>query len=210
MPLPLVDASIPSRVLPAAPALREGLAVEHAANQTAMRDQKTGLPNRALFDDRRSQAVAGAERHGRRLAVMFLDLDRVNPVNDAPGHAAGDAVLTVVAERLLRHAREEDSICRNGGDEFLVLLINPADRDAVANIASLVREAIALPIGLGRLEFKVAPRIGIALYPEHGQGGQALISHADAAMGRSRRLGSPFEFFDPLADADADAPGALG
>ena len=162
-----------------------------------MHDQKTGLPNRSLFDDRLAQAIAGAERHGWMLAVMFLDLDRFKHVNDTHGHAAGDSVLAVVAQRLMRNARDEDTVCRNGGDEFLYLLINPTGREAVARIAGVVREAIESPIGLGALQFTITPSIGIALYPEHGMSGQTLIAHADAAMYRAKQLRSPCEFFEP-------------
>lgn len=170
---------------------------ERMASQLAMHDQKTGLPNRTLFDDRLAQAIAGAERHGWMLAVMFLDLDRFKHVNDTHGHAAGDAVLRVVAQRLIRHARDEDTVCRNGGDEFLYLLINPKDRKIVARIAGLVRDAVESPIDVGALQFAITPSIGIALYPDHGMSGQTLINHADAAMYRAKQLRSPCEFFDP-------------
>lgn len=170
---------------------------ERTASQIAMHDQKTGLPNRTLFDDRLAQAIAGAERHGWTLAVMFLDLDRFKLVNDNHGHAAGDSVLSVVAQRLLRHARDEDTVCRNGGDEFLYLLINPTGREAVARIAGLVQQAIEAPIGLGSLQFTITPSIGIALYPEHGTSGQTLIDQADAAMYRAKQGRSHCEFFEP-------------
>ncbi len=170
---------------------------ERVAGQLAMHDQKTGLPNRTLFDDRLAQALAGAGRHGRVLAVMFLDLDRFSLVNDNNGHAAGDAVLKVVAQRLMRHARDEDTVCRNGGDEFLYLLINPSSRQAVVRIATLVREAIESPIEVGALRFAISPSIGIALYPDHGTSGETLIAHADAAMYRAKELRSHCEFFEP-------------
>ena len=170
---------------------------ERVASEIAMHDQKTGLPNRTLFDDRLAQAIAGAERHGWMLAVMFLDLDRFKLVNDTHGHAAGDSVLEVVAQRLMRHARDEDTVCRNGGDEFLYLLINPAGREDVARIAGLVQGAIEAPIGLGALQFAITPSIGIALYPDHGTSGPTLIAHADAAMYRAKQLPSHCEFFEP-------------
>jgi diguanylate cyclase (GGDEF)-like protein len=97
----------------------------------------------------------------------------------------------------LRHARDEDTVCRNGGDEFLYLLINPSGRKAVARIADAVRQAIVSPIGLAALRFQVVPSIGIALYPDDGQSGQTLIAHADAAMYRAKLQGSGFEFFEP-------------
>jgi diguanylate cyclase (GGDEF)-like protein len=178
-------------------ALEASRNAERMASQLAMHDQKTGLPNRTLFDDRLAQAIASAERHGWMLAVMFLDLDRFKLVNDNHGHAAGDSVLTIVAQRLSRNARDEDTVCRNGGDEFLYLLINPKGREAVAHIASAVREAIESPIGLGALQFVITPSIGIALYPEHGMSGQTLIAHADAAMYRAKQLRSHHEFFEP-------------
>lgn len=178
-------------------ALAASRSAERMASQLAMHDQKTGLPNRTLFDDRLAQAIAGAERHGWVLAVMFLDLDRFKLVNDTHGHAAGDAVLTAVAERLMRHARDEDTVCRNGGDEFLYLLINPSGREAVARIAGLVRAAIEAPIGVGALQFTITPSIGVALFPEHSASGQTLIAHADAAMYRAKQLHSHCEFFEP-------------
>jgi diguanylate cyclase (GGDEF)-like protein len=185
-------------------ALASSRDAERTASLRAMHDQKTGLPSRTLFDDRLAQAMAGAERHGRMLAVMFLDLDRFKLVNDTHGHAAGDTVLAVVAERLMRHARDEDTVCRNGGDEFLYLLVNPADREAVARIAGLVRQAIGSPVGLGDLQYTITPSIGIALYPEHSQNGQTLIAQADAAMYRAKQIGSAYEFFEP-ADGNPTA-----
>ena len=175
---------------------------ERTASQIAMHDQQTGLPNRSLFDDRLAQAIAGAERHGWMLAVMLLDLDRFKLINDTHGHAAGDSVLTVVAQRLMRHARDEDTVCRNGGDEFLYLLINPTDRKTVARIAGVARAAIEAPIGLGALQFTVTPSIGIALYPDHGMSGGTLIAHADAAMYCAKQRRSPCEFFEPSTASD--------
>lgn len=183
---------------------------ERMASQLAMHDQKTGLPNRTLFDDRLAQAIAGAERHGWGLAVMFLDLDRFKLINDTHGHAAGDTVLRVVAERLMRHARDEDTVCRNGGDEFLYLLINPSGRDTIARIAGVVRETIEAPIGLGALQFAIRPSIGIALYPEHGTNGQTLVAHADAAMYRAKQLHSPCEFFEPSMAASVESKRPTG
>lgn len=180
-------------------ALAASREAERVASHRAMHDQKTGLPNRSLFDDRLTQAIAGAERHGWMLAVMFLDLDRFKLVNDAHGHAAGDSVLTVVAQRLQSHARDEDTVCRNGGDEFLYLLINPGTREDVARIAGVVRAAIAEPIGLDALQFAITPSIGIALYPDHGSSPDLLIAHADAAMYRAKQLRSSCEFFEPPA-----------
>lgn len=168
---------------------------ERAASRRAMHDQKTGLPNRTLFDDRLAQAIAGAERHGWMLAVMFIDLDQFKTVNDTHGHAAGDTVLTVVAQRMLGHTREEDTICRNGGDEFLYLLINPAGRVNVARVAGHLRATLARPIVIDDLALVITPSIGISLYPEHGTTADMLVTHADAAMYRSKRHRRPWEFY---------------
>jgi diguanylate cyclase (GGDEF)-like protein len=172
---------------------------EQEASRRAMHDAKTGLPNRALFDDRLAQALAGAERHGRLLAVMFLDLDRFKVVNDTHGHAAGDAVLATVARRLLEHAREEDTVCRNGGDEFLYLLVDLQGREDVERIADGVLASIARPIGHGALQIVIAPSIGIALYPAHGLTGDALVANADEAMYRAKLRRSGREFFEAPA-----------
>ena len=180
-------------------ALASSRNAERVASHKAMHDQKTGLPNRALFDDRLAQAIASAERHGWTLAVMFLDLDRFKSVNDTHGHATGDTVLATVAQRLLSHAREEDTVCRNGGDEFLYLLINPGTREDVARIAGLARQAIAKPIDVKALQIAIAPSIGIALYPEHGCSADLLIAHADTAMYRAKQLRTPCEFFEAPA-----------
>lgn len=163
-----------------------------------MHDQKTGLPNRTLFDDRLAQAIAGAERHGWTLAVMFLDLDQFKAVNDTHGHAAGDTVLTIVAERLLNNTRDEDSVCRNGGDEFLYLLIDPAGRDNVARIAGHLRVTLARPIAINGLQVVITPSIGISLYPDHATNADTLVACADAAMYRSKQLRSGWEFYVPL------------
>ena len=186
-------------------ALAASREAERVATEIAMHDQKTGLPNRTLFEDRLAQAIAGAERHGRLLAVMFLDLDHFKLINDTHGHATGDAVLTAVAKRLLSKARDEDTVCRNGGDEFLYLLMNPKDRAAVARVAALVQAAIERPIRLGSLQLVIKPSIGIALYPEHGLSGQTLIARADAAMYRAKQGGGLCEFFAPPPASGAEA-----
>src|SRR5690606_22107795 len=125
---------------------------------------------------------------------------RFKLINDTHGHAAGDFVLAVVAQRLMSHARDEDTVCRNGGDEFLYLLIDPRTRGDVARIASLVRAAIAVPIGHGALQFDIQSSIGIAFYPDHGTSVDTLVAHADAAMYRAKQRRSAHEFFEPSVD----------
>ena len=174
--------------------------------ELSSRDALTGLSNRRSFELALGREIDRVARSGEPALLLTLDIDHFKRVNDSHGHAAGDSVLTVVAERLMRHARDEDTVCRNGGDEFLYLLINPADRQNVARIAGLVRQAIESPIGLGELQFVITPSIGIALYPSDGTNGQTLIAHADAAMYRAKQLQSPCEFFAPPLALGADSP----
>jgi diguanylate cyclase (GGDEF)-like protein len=169
---------------------------EQKAKFDGMHDARTGLPNRTLFDDRLAQAISLAERHSWTLAVMFLDLDRFKAVNDLHGHAAGDRVLEEIARRLIGHCRDEDSVCRNGGDEFLYLLMNPQGRENIERVASMVLANLGAPIDMDGLQLAITPSIGISLYPEHGETGDRLIEHADVAMYQAKRATSGFAIFD--------------
>lgn len=165
---------------------------EQAAITRALHDAATGLPNRVLFEDRMTTAISLAERHDWTLAVMFVDLDRFKAVNDVHGHSAGDAVLKEVARRLAAHTREEDSVCRNGGDEFLLLLINPQGLDNVLRIAAALSAAITEPIVAAGVSLTVGASLGIACFPDHGRKSDQLIARADAAMYRAKRSASDF------------------
>jgi two-component system, cell cycle response regulator len=155
--------------------------------QRTLHDSTTGLPNRDLFDDRLTHAIALAKRHTWMLAVMFLDLDRFKSINDTHGHAVGDAVLKEVAKRLLQHTRDEDTVCRNGGDEFLYLLMNPQGGENIERIAAALLKTIGQPIDIGDLQLVVKASIGIAVYPENGTTGEQLIRNADTAMYRAKK-----------------------
>jgi diguanylate cyclase len=167
-----------------------------AARLRALHDSLTGLPNRELFDDRLTHAIALADRHGWTLAVMFLDLDQFKSINDAHGHTAGDAVLKTIAQRLLHNVREEDTVCRTGGDEFLYLLINPRCRTDIERIANSVLRNLAQMIVVAGVELAVKLSIGIAIYPEHGASGDQLISNADAAMYEAKKRTGGIEFYN--------------
>ena len=166
------------------------------AQVRALHDSLTGLPNRELFDDRLAHAIALAERHDWTLAVLFLDLDQFKSINDAHGHSAGDAALKTIAQRLLEYARDEDTVCRNGGDEFLYLLMNPRGKKNIEHIAGSVLRTIAQPVAVADVELVIKPSIGIALYPEHGSSGDQLIANADTAMYRAKKRSSGVVFFD--------------
>ncbi len=182
--------------------LASALVSEQRAHHRALHDQTTGLPNRALFDDRLSHALALAERHGWTVAVMFLDLDRFKRVNDVHGHAAGDVVLKEVAQRLAQNARDEDTVCRNGGDEFLYLLMNPQGRANVERIAAAVIENLSRSVCVGAAQVSVRPSIGVAIYPDGGVSGEALIGNADAAMYRAKKIECGYAIHEPQAGGD--------
>ena len=166
------------------------------AQMRALHDSLTGLPNRELFDDRLAHAIALADRHDWTLALMFLDLDRFKSLNDDHGHPAGDAALKIVAQRLLQYVRDEDTVCRNGGDEFLYLLMNPRSKKNIEHIADSVLRTIAQPVPIEGRELVIKASIGIAIYPEHGATGEQLIAKADAAMYRAKQRSRGFAFFD--------------
>jgi len=165
------------------------------ARLRALHDSTTGLPNRDLFDFRLAHAVSLADRHSWTLAVMFLDLDRFKSINDTHGHAVGDSVLKEVATRLLDHSRDEDTVCRNGGDEFLYLLMNPRSREDIERIAGALVKNIARPIHIGDLQLVVGASLGSGVYPNDGSGGEQLIRNADAAMYRAKKSAAATAFF---------------
>ena len=164
----------------------------------ALHDATTGLPNRSLFDARLEHSISLAERHRWTLAVMFFDLDNFKSINDTHGHAAGDWVLKEVAKRLLQHCRDEDTVCRNGGDEFLYLLMNPQGSENIERIAGVVSKYIAQPIEVGDLQLVVKASIGIAVFPDNGTTGEQLIRNADTAMYEAKKRKSGCVFFGSL------------
>lgn len=176
--------------------------LERQSSQRALHDAATGLPNRSLFDDRLAQALSVAERHERTLAVMFLDLDRFKQINDQHGHAVGDFVLKEVASRLQQRARDEDTVCRTGGDEFLYLLIDPHGPTNVERIAQDILANIARPMVFQGLTLIVKPSIGIATYPDAGVTAADLVAHADAAMYAAKRSAAGFALWGSTPSGD--------
>jgi diguanylate cyclase (GGDEF)-like protein len=161
------------------------------AEQSAVLDALTQLPNRRMLIDRFAQAMANARRGGdTRFALLFVDLDNFKQLNDLHGHACGDAVLRLAAARLASAVREVDTVSRHGGDEFVVLLAalhHPRDAQAVAE--KLIA-AIGAPARLAGHVVRITASVGIALYPDDGEDVETLIARADAAMYRSKRLGA--------------------
>ena len=162
---------------------------QQQAEHLAQHDALTGLPNRLLLADRLSQALAGAERQGQRLGLCFLDLDGFKPINDALGHAAGDALLCQVAWRLQAGLRASDTVARLGGDEFVLLLSPLADAEELQHALVRVQAALAAPIDCGGRQVHIGASIGVALYPDDGHTAEQLLSRADQAMYAAKARG---------------------
>jgi diguanylate cyclase (GGDEF)-like protein len=171
---------------------QEAVLREHEARlaHMATHDPLTGLPNRALLEDRLGQALARAARTESRVALLFCDLDGFKEVNDTYGHKVGDEALREVANRLTDGRRRADTVARLGGDEFIILLPDLEDgRSAGRLVAELCLEALRKPIDVHGLSLKLGMSIGIALYPDAGASASQLMACADVAMYKAKRRG---------------------
>ena len=174
----------------------EGIASREKENlRLAFEDHLTGLPNRAMFYDRLTQALMLAKRHGQPVGVMMLDLDRFKYVNDTLGHPVGDLVLKEVALRLRGLLRESDTVARLGGDEFAILLPS-GDPERTATVAHKVLRSLETPILAEGQPIDIGTSIGIVYYPEHGEDANMLLRRADIAMYAAKRAKSSFATYD--------------
>ena len=155
----------------------------------AMHDTVTGLPNRALLQERLNQAIAGCQRYNRILAVLFIDLDGFKAVNDRWGHKLGDDLLRVVAGRITSSVRRTDTVARLGGDEFVVLLVEISGPDDATTVADKILAQFRLPFDIDQQQVSVGASIGIAIYPVSGENAELLIRNADQAMYQAKRNG---------------------
>jgi diguanylate cyclase (GGDEF)-like protein len=171
----------------------------------AAQDELTALPRRGALQSPLECALTGAHETGPAaaplLAVMFLDLDDFKPVNDRHGHAVGDELLRIVAQRLRRAMRAQDMVCRIGGDEFACLLATPMSREHLGQVAAKLFDTVSAPLKVDTLALTVRPSIGIALCPSDGDSAQQLLERADAAMYRAKRRQLGYAFFDARVDA---------
>ncbi len=157
--------------------------------EQAYNDPLTKLPNRVRFLERVELELAQARRHSRRLAVVYLDLDRFKLINDTRGHATGDMLLQSLALRLKRRLRQADTIARVGGDEFVILMPDARPSAEMTLVAQKLLESVSRPFQLGEHAVKITGSMGIATYPEDGEDSEALLRNADAAMYRAKEVG---------------------
>jgi diguanylate cyclase (GGDEF)-like protein len=164
-------------------------------------DPLTGIPNRRLLADNMNQAIARARRQGKSLAVCYLDLDGFKPINDQYGHAAGDAMLVEIAERLKQVLRVEDTLARLGGDEFVLILADLNQKDEIVAVLERILMAVSSEIHLGRQSVRISASIGVTLFPEDASDPDTLMRHADQAMYLAKESGkNRYQLFDPEHD----------
>lgn len=172
--------------------------VEMRVRHDAYHDSLTQLPNRALFLDRLAQEVGRVRRAGSNTALLLLDLDRFKTINDTLGHAAGDRLLIEVAQRLQSRKREGDTIARLGGDEFVFIVSGLRNKEDAAVVAEQVLDVLKSPIQIDDHELHVSGSIGIAHFPDDGDGCSSLMKSADMALYRAKELGRDnYQAFDP-------------
>jgi diguanylate cyclase (GGDEF)-like protein/PAS domain S-box-containing protein len=179
-----------------------GTALESSRHMAhlAQHDPLTGLPNRLLLSDRLTEAIALAQRHKKPLGVLFVDVDGFKALNDAHGHAMGDLLLRATGDRLKGMLRQSDTVCRNGGDEFVVVLSELERAEDALLVARKLLRGATEPNRLDSAEISLTVSIGISLYPRHGVTADALIANADAAMYIAKRAGpGGYRLFQPGA-----------
>jgi diguanylate cyclase (GGDEF)-like protein/PAS domain S-box-containing protein len=170
--------------------------IQQRIQHLAYHDNLTGLPNRSLLQDRLAHSIARAERTNRKVAVLFIDLDNFKNINDTLGHDVGDELLRQVSRRLSECVRLEDTIARQGGDEFIVLLDALDDGRGASVVAQKILNSLRQPFVLGGTEQHVSGSVGIALYPEDGRDAQTLMKNADTAMFHGKSLGkNTYQYF---------------
>lgn len=182
----------------------ERMEAQERLHYLAHHDALTGLPNRALFQDRVNQVITRGHWHDRKIAILFLDLDRFKVINDSLGHDIGDMVLQTMSTRLTEMIREGDTVARLGGDEFSIILNDLASYDDVPPIADSIIERMTDPLTVDGHELFVTTSIGVSLFPKDSEDTQGLIKKADVAMYRAKSIGkNNFQFYKKTHDSRA-------
>jgi len=172
--------------------------MESMLSHLSQHDFLTGLPNRLLLNDRLKNAMALARRHRNKVAVLYLDVDRFKQINDLLGHSEGDKVLQALGKRLERTVRESDTVCRHGGDEFVIVLPDVEDVRNAARLAEKIGATLSSPHMMAQLDLRVDVSIGISVFPDDGQDADTLIECADAAMYHAKKSGrNNYQVFKP-------------
>jgi diguanylate cyclase (GGDEF)-like protein/PAS domain S-box-containing protein len=180
------------------------LAMARQITHSAEHDFLTGLPNRMLLNDRIGQAVAAAHRRKKQVAVLFLDLDGFKHINDSLGHPVGDKLLQSIAKRLTATVRGADTVSRQGGDEFVVLLADLSCADDAVIMAARMLRTVAEPHSVDPHDLHVTTSIGVSIYPDDGLDAETLIKNADTAMYQAKENGrQSYQFFKPAMNARA-------
>ncbi|MGB9129269.1 MAG: EAL domain-containing protein [Thiobacillus sp.] len=170
----------------------------------ALHDFLTSLPNRLLLTERFSHAISLAQRHKQQVGLLFLDLDNFKHINDSLGHAVGDQLLQSVASRLVECVRTTDTVCRQGGDEFVILLAEIGQPQDAAHVAETLRTALAMPHQIDGHELHISLSIGISVFPDDGADVDTLMQNADTAMYHAKASGrNNYQFFKPDMNARA-------
>jgi diguanylate cyclase (GGDEF)-like protein len=171
---------------------------------SAQHDFLTGLPNRMLLNDRVNQAIVLAPRHNKKVAVLFLDLDGFKHINDSLGHPIGDKLLQSISKRLVSCVRSSDTVSRQGGDEFVVLLSEMEQQEDAAISAIRVLEAVAEAHSIDHHDLHLTASIGVSVYPDDGLDAETLIKNADTAMYQAKENGrQSYQFFKPAMNVRA-------
>ena len=199
-------AGVPLRIVGTHIDLTARKQAEARISHMARHDALTDLPNRTLFRERLEQRLAEVRRQGGQAALLCLDLDQFKTINDTLGHAAGDALLREVGQRIRAVLRVEDTPARLGGDEFAILLGGSEHLGTAASLAERLVEAVREPVHLGEQQVGVGVSIGIALAPDHGLDADALLKRADLALYRAKHEGrNTYRFFEPAMDEAMEA-----
>ncbi|MGB7274966.1 MAG: EAL domain-containing protein [Geitlerinemataceae cyanobacterium] len=179
---------------------------EQTIHYQAFYDGLTGLPNRTLFNQRLEEILTDSKNNDRSMAVMFLDIDRFKTINDTLGHANGDRLVHQFGQRLIECVRSSDVVARWGGDEFTVLMPDLDNPNTAQDLAQRVLDALKSPFHLEEQELYISSSIGIAIYPNHGEDGETLLSHADVALYRAKEEGRQnYQFYVHTMNSEATA-----
>jgi diguanylate cyclase (GGDEF)-like protein len=169
---------------------------EEQLEYLAFHDPLTGLTNRRYFTEQINQAIETAQKENRMLAVMYIDIDKFKSINDSLGHEVGDQLLKQFASRLKENVREEDILCRVGGDEFLVLLNGMKEKKVVVDIVSRLHKAFQQPYLIDNHKIVVTSSMGIAVFPQDGINSKILISRSDIALYQAKEQRNDFQFYE--------------